>query len=116
MANEYITIPLNSSMKGWNARWFYTKNWEPSISAEIDQLAVPNANWTAWPSGEEMKQVEQLLSILEQTNVDGVGVDLNFISRWLQPCKERVHPAYEDRDDDFAREAPELLERIEVGL
>jgi len=47
MASEYITVPLNSSMKGWNARWFYIKNWEPSISAEIDQLAVPNANWTA---------------------------------------------------------------------
>ena len=116
MASECITVPLNSSMKGWNARWFYTKNWEPSISAEIDQLAVPNANWTARPSSEEMNQVEELLSILKQTNVDGVGITLNFISRWLQSCKERVHPAYEYRDDDFAREAPEQLERIEVGL
>ena len=63
-----------------------------------------------------MNQVEKLLSILKKTKVDGVGIALNFISRQLQPCKERVHPAYEYRDDDFAREAPELLERIEVGL
>ena len=83
MASEYITIPLNSSMKGWNARWFYTKNWEPSISAEIDQLAVPNANWIAWPSSEEINQVEELSSILKKTNVNGVGIALNFISRQL---------------------------------
>ena len=95
MTSEYITVPLNSSMKGWNARWFYTKNWEPSISPEIDQLAVPNANWTARPSGEEMNQVEELLSILRKTNVDGVGVALNFIRHRLQPSKDRVHPAYE---------------------
>jgi len=73
MTSEYITVPLNSSMKGWNARWFYTKNWEPSISPEIDQLAVPNANWIARPSGEEMNQVKELLSILKKTKVDGVG-------------------------------------------
>ena len=25
MAGEYITVPLNTSLKGWNARWFYMK-------------------------------------------------------------------------------------------
>ena len=25
MANEYINVPLNTSLKGWNARWFYIK-------------------------------------------------------------------------------------------
>lgn len=65
MASQYITVPLNSSMKGWNMRWFYTKNWEPSILDEIDHLTVPNANWTARTSGEDMNQVEELLNILD---------------------------------------------------
>ena len=25
MASEYITVPLNTSLKGWNVRWFYMK-------------------------------------------------------------------------------------------
>ena len=25
VADEYITMPLNTSLKGWNARWFYMK-------------------------------------------------------------------------------------------
>ena len=25
MAYEYINVPLNTSLKGWNARWFYMK-------------------------------------------------------------------------------------------
>jgi hypothetical protein len=38
---------------------------------------------------------------------------LNFISRRIQPCKERVHPVYEFWDEDFVQEAPERLERSE---
>ena len=25
MAGKFITVPLNTSLKGWNARWFYMK-------------------------------------------------------------------------------------------
>ena len=25
MVGKYITVPLNTSLKGWNARWFYMK-------------------------------------------------------------------------------------------
>ena len=25
MADEYLTVPLSMSLKGWNARWFYMK-------------------------------------------------------------------------------------------
>ena len=25
MASEYINVPLNTSLKGWNAKWFYIK-------------------------------------------------------------------------------------------
>ena len=46
---------------------------EESISADIDSMARP--------SGEQIHQVEELLEILAQTDVDGVGVMLNFITR-----------------------------------
>ena len=39
-------VPLNTSLKGWNAKWFYIRNAEPSLSADIDHLAVPSANWS----------------------------------------------------------------------
>ena len=25
MVGEYLTVPLNTSLKGWNSRWFYMK-------------------------------------------------------------------------------------------
>lgn len=38
--------------------------------------------------------------------MNGVGVAVNFISRRTQPCKERMHPAYEYVGDvDTTREA-----------
>ena len=68
------------------------------------------------PSGEEIVKVEELLKILARTDVDGVGVTVNFISHRIQSCKERCHPTYEFWDEDFVREAPERLERNEIAI
>jgi hypothetical protein len=68
IADQYKTVPQNSSIKGWNARWFYTENVEESIWADIDSMGKPNANWTARPCSEEMQHVEELLEILAQTS------------------------------------------------
>lgn len=112
MANQYIDIPLNTSLKGWYAKWFYVRNWEPSIVADIDHYAVPNANWSARPTGEEMNQVEELLDILKTIKLDGVGVAVSFVCRQIQPSKERIIPAYEFTGvDHVTREAPEKLEK-----
>ena len=54
MVNEYIQVPLNTLLKGWNAKWFYIQNVEPSLLANIDHLAVPSANWSARPNSSEM--------------------------------------------------------------
>jgi len=112
MVREYIQVPLNTSLKGWNAKWFYIRNAELSMSAGIDHLAVPSANWSARPNGEEMTQVVELLHILGQmrNNLNGVGVAINFICRWIQPSKERVHSTCEYAgDEDTAREAPKRI-------
>ena len=38
MAGEYITVPLNTSLQGWNARWFYMKQSHPAIQCDIYQI------------------------------------------------------------------------------
>lgn len=45
MVSEYKTVPLNSSMKGWKSKWFYTENVEDGISTDIYSSTKPNPNW-----------------------------------------------------------------------
>ena len=89
MADQYKVVPLNSSMKYWNTHWLYIENAEDSLSTDIDTMARSHVNWTVRPSSKEMHQVEELLDILARTDVNGVGVTVNFIARRIQPCKER---------------------------
>ena len=81
MVKEYIQVPLNTSLKGWNAKWSYIRNAEPSILADIDRLAVLSANWLARLNNSDMTQVDELLQILGQmhSNLNRVGVAINFI-------------------------------------
>ena len=83
MVKEYIQVPLNTSLKGWNAKWFYIQNAKPSLSADIDHLPVPSANWSVRPTSSEMTQVDELLQILGQIRniLDGVGVAINSVIR-----------------------------------
>ena len=100
MVKEYIQVPLNTSLKGWNAKWFYIRNAEPSLSAR--------------PTSSKMPQVDELLQILGQmrNNLDGVGVAINFIVRRIQSSKERFHLTYEYTcDEDTAWEAPEKINK-----
>ena len=109
MVREYIQVPLNTSLKGWNAKWFYIRNADPSLSVDIDHLAMLSANRSARPIGSEMTQIDELLQILGQmrNNLDGVGVAINFIVHQIQLSKERFHPAYEyTSDEDTAWEVP----------
>jgi hypothetical protein len=55
-----------------------------------------------------MVQVEDQLGMVDKNRLDGPTVALNFIYRWVQPCKEWVHPLYEysgsgDPTREFAR-------------
>ena len=38
MAGEYLTVPLNTSLKGWNSRWFYMKQSHPAIRCDVDHI------------------------------------------------------------------------------
>ena len=38
MAGEYLTMPLNTSLKGWNAKWFYMKQSHPTICCDANHF------------------------------------------------------------------------------
>ena len=61
MVKEYIQVPLNKSLKGWNAKWFYIQNVELRLSVDIDHLAMSSMNWSARLISSEMTQVDELL-------------------------------------------------------
>lgn len=84
---------------GWTTKWFYYRNWEQNIPADIDHYVVPNANWSVRPRGEEMSQVEELMKILKEIILDGVSIAVNFVCHHIQSSKERVNPAYECAGD-----------------
>ena len=39
MVSEYITVPLNTLLKEWNARWLYMKQSHPAIRCDVDQVS-----------------------------------------------------------------------------
>lgn len=81
MRNRYLSLPLNTSMKGWNSKWFIISNLEPQISNEVNEWWSSNENWTERPTPTEMAQVEELLGITHVMNLTGVAVAINFVMR-----------------------------------
>ena len=39
MAGEYLTVLLNTLLKGWNIRWFYMKQSHPAIRCDTDHIS-----------------------------------------------------------------------------
>jgi len=39
MAGEYLTVPLSTSLKGWNTRWFYMKQSHPAVRYNTDHIS-----------------------------------------------------------------------------
>ena len=38
MVGEYLPVPLSTSLKGWNTRWFYMKQSHPAIRYDADHI------------------------------------------------------------------------------
>lgn len=119
MSEEYIAVPLNTSLKGWKEKWFYIGNVSVhekmvELPEDIDAAVQPNPNWTARLDNNGMNQVEELVRILAQIDIDGVEVAKNFIGRRIHPCKLRQRPAYEYHPGDFEREAPEPVTNVDI--
>jgi hypothetical protein len=107
MAHRYIALPLNTNVKFWNLRWFYMPRAAgQNVRYDVDQIPVSN---------QEMEQVRELLALIDERVLDGVVVGWNFLTRRVQPGKERSHPSYEYRgESDGTHEVPEKLTKEQV--
>ena len=95
MVGEYITVPLNTLLKGWNARWFYMKQSHPAIRCDIDQILENQKSWLEKSNSADMDQVKELLGLIKGMKMNRVAVAMSFIVRRIQPCKERAHPGFD---------------------
>ena len=95
MAGEYLTVPLNTSLKGWNTRWFCMKQSHPVVRCNANHIPESQKSWSETPSSADMEQVKELLALIRGMRTNGGLVVMSFIVRRVQPYKERAHPAFE---------------------
>ena len=65
MASEYINVPLNTSLKGWNTRWFYMKQSHPAICCDADHILESQKSLLERPNSADMEQVRELLGLIK---------------------------------------------------
>ena len=112
MVGEYLTVLLNTSLKGWNARWFYMRQSHPAIHCDADHIPESQRSWSELSSNDDMEQVKELLGLIKGIRTNGRLVAASFIVRRVQPYKERAHPGFEFKGEtDGTRERPEILSR-----
>lgn len=88
---------------------------ESNTPCVVFQVPQNHRNLSARPTQEEMNQVHELFGLFDQKRLNGVVVAYNFTFRWIQPCKERAHPAYDYRGEiDGTRERAEKLTEQDV--
>ena len=90
MVGEYITVPLNTSLKGWNARWFYMKQSHPAIHYDVDHVPENQRSWSEKPNSADMEQVRELLGLIKGMRMNSRLVAASLIVRLIQPYKERA--------------------------
>ena len=112
MASEYLTMALNTSLKGWNTRWFYMKQSHLVVRCNVDHILESQRSWSELPSNDNMEQVKELLGLIKGVRTNGGLVAASFIVRRVQLCKERAHLGFEFKGEtDGTRERPEILSR-----
>ena len=81
MMGGYLTVPLNTSLKGWNARWFYMKQSHPAIRYDANHIPESQRSWSEMPSSADMEQVRELLGLIKGVKTNGGLVAASFIVR-----------------------------------
>ena len=70
MANEYINVPLNTSLKGWNSKWFYMKQSHPAIHCDVHHISKNQKSWLEKPNSADMEQVRELLDLIKVVELE----------------------------------------------
>ena len=82
MAGEYLTVPLNTLLKGWNARWFYMKQSHPAIRCDIDHVPENQKIWSKKSNSADMEQVRELLDLIK-----GVRMNDRLVAASFKVCR-----------------------------
>ena len=81
MAGEYLTVPLNTSLKGWNTRWLHMKQSHPAVHCNADHIPESQRSWSETPSSTDMEQVRELLGLIKGMKTNSGLVAASFIVR-----------------------------------
>ena len=81
MVGEYLTMPLNTSLKGWNARWFYMKQSHPAIRFDANHIPESQRSWSEASNNADTEQVKELLALIKDVRTNGGLVVASFIVR-----------------------------------
>ena len=112
MAGEYLTVLLNTSLKGWNARWFYMKQSHPAVCCNADHILKSQRSWSETLSSADMEPVREHLALIKGVRTNDGLVAASFIVHRVQPYKERAHLAFEFKGEtNGTRERLEMLSR-----
>ena len=87
MASEYINVPLNTSRKWWNSKWFYMKQIYLAIRCDVHHILENKKSWSEKLYSADMEQVRELLDLIKGVEISGELVAASFIVRRVQPCK-----------------------------
>ena len=55
MVGEYNPVLLNTSLKGWNTRWFYMKQSDLAVRCDVDQILENQRSWSEKPTSADME-------------------------------------------------------------
>ena len=115
MASEYINVPLNTSQKEWNSKWFYMKQSHPAIRCDVHHIPENQKSWSEKLNSANMEQVRELLDQIKGVEIRGELVATSFIVHHVQPYKERAHLGFDYRgDDDGTQERTKRLTKKNV--
>jgi hypothetical protein len=86
--NEFLDLPMKTSIKGWNKSWFYCESHEPSLPPFISRLSEYQKSWIAEPTSAELLIVAVLanrVSDIKRHDLTGVCVASNWLAHRVTP-------------------------------
>ena len=113
--SEYLNIRANNSIRDWFKKWFYvgTAETDEVVMCDVTKIPEQHEKWTSLPRN--LDQVQELLKMYDRC-IDGIYVAGVWMSRRVQPCKERVHPMFEyTGSQDPTREADGDLSNADLN-
>jgi hypothetical protein len=118
-SSEFPSIALYSNLGSWRSNWFYAANTAPGLPEFTGRTPEFSADrWASLPADWEEGSAEILASRLGQAitaGLTGTNILRVFLSRRVQPLKQRDHPLFEyTGSSDSTRETPDLLSDVKL--